>query len=111
MVAPITGSRTGANLPDPPHFFPGESVEIMPVLPIPGPDRRQRPLLTGTRWNGPKFWLLTLIDGYHRAVRFWKKGRRKSDSLAAYVPVRARPRTHCRPHCEYRKHPRLNRTG
>ena len=33
--------------------------------------------------------LLTLIDGYHRAVRFWKKGRRKSDRLAAYVPVRA----------------------
>ena len=33
--------------------------------------------------------LLTLIDGYHRAVRFWKKGRRKSDRLAVYVPVSA----------------------
>ena len=35
--------------------------------------------------------LLTLIDGYHRAVRFWKKGRRKSDRLAVYVPVPACP--------------------
>jgi hypothetical protein len=33
--------------------------------------------------------LLTLIDGYHRAVRFWKKGRTKSDRLAVYVPVPA----------------------
>ena len=31
--------------------------------------------------------LLTLIDGYHRAVRFWKKGRRKSDRLARPAPI------------------------
>jgi hypothetical protein len=29
--------------------------------------------------------LLTLLDGYHRAVRFWKRGE-ATDTLAVYVP-------------------------
>jgi hypothetical protein len=30
--------------------------------------------------------LLTLIDGYHRAVRFWKRGA-VTDKLSVYVPA------------------------